>query len=348
MDTPSRSRGGSTGGTHSAAIASCFDRMLSTTGVRRRFVALPTCARVHLFEAGSGPAAVFLHGMNTSSLSWTPLLPYLDEIRMIAVDRPGRGLSDPWPRLPKAEIPAMAVQFVDQVLTELGLERPVLVGQSGGGIWSLWYALAHPERISGLVLLGSTPLLPGTRVPAPLKIASTPIVGDVLSRLLKPSAKALVRLLSSVGEGETIATYPELLEALVAGANDPVAAAADLAELRSLVNPLGYRRAMRFTVEQLQDLDVPTLLMWGDRDSVGSVAVVQRITQLLPGAHVEILPAGHVPQLGCPERAANLVATFARHPEHCVLARGGTKHGNHRQAPAATPARSSSRHRRRP
>jgi pimeloyl-ACP methyl ester carboxylesterase len=286
--------------------------MLRDTEVRRRYLTLPRGDRIHVLEAWDGPPAVFLHGMNTSSLSWMPMLRHLAEVRMVAVDRPGRGLSDPWPPTPPAGVRSAAVRFVNDVLDELGLQRTVLVGQSGGGIWALWYALAHPERVSGLVLLGSTPLLPGTRVPAPLRLAAIPVAGDLLSRLMKPTPKTLVRLLSSVGEGETILEYPDLLEALVVGGNDPVAAAADRAELRALVNPFGFRRSMRFRAEQLRAVEVPTLVIWGDRDSVGSVGVARNAAQLIPGAHLEVLPVGHVPQFGCPARTADLVSTFVR------------------------------------
>ncbi len=312
MSLTSRPRALSRTGAHTTEIIDTYERMLRTTAVRRRYLALPHGDQVHVLEAGNGPPAVFLHGTNTSSLSWSPLLPHLGDVRMVAVDRPGRGLSDPWPPTPRAGVRSAAVRFVAQVLTELGLQRTVLVGQSGGGIWALWYALAHPERVSGLVLLGSTPLLPGTRVPTPLRIAATPVLGDLLSRLVKPTPKTLVRLLSSVGEGETILRYPALLEALVAGGNDPVAAAADLAELRALISPFGYRRSMAFRADELEAFEVPTLLIWGDRDSVGSVAIARNAAQLFPDAHLEVLPVGHVPQLGRPDRTADLVTTFVR------------------------------------
>jgi len=273
---------------------------------------LPGGDRAHVVEVGTGPPAVFLHGTNTSSLSWVPLLGQLGDMRMIAVDRPGRGLSDPAPPTPRAGVRTAAIRFLDDVLTELGLERPTLVGQSGGGVWALWYLLAHPERVGGLVLVGSAPLLPGTRPPVPLRIAATPVVGDLLSRLVRPTPKTLVRLLSSVGEGETILKHPQLLEALVAGGNDPVAAAADLAELRALIHSFGFRRSMRFRAEELRTIDAPTLLIWGDRDPVGSVAVARAAAGMIPDAQLEVLDAGHVPQLGHPDRTAELVSTFVR------------------------------------
>lgn len=306
MTTPSRSS------VHTAEIIDTYHRMLPATKVRRRYLTLADGVRIHVVEAGDGPPVVFLHGMNTSSLSWVPLLEHLRQTRMIAVDRPGRGLSDPWPATRRADRRAAAVEFVDQVLTGLELERPVLVGQSGGGIEALWHVLARPERVSGVVLLGATPLLPGSRTPAPLKIAATPVVGYLMSRLMKPTTKALVRLLSSVGEGDTIVNYPELLGALVSGGRDPVAAAADRAELRSVVTPFGYRRSMRISADELRAVSVPVLLVWGDHDPSGPVAVATSAARLIPDARVEVLPAGHVPQFGQPDRVATLVSRFAR------------------------------------
>lgn len=87
---------------------------------------------------------------------------------------------------------------------------PALAGGSMGGTWALWYPLEHPERVSRLVLLTGAPLLPGTPAPAPVRIISTPVLGDLLTRILKPNAKIVVRLMSSMGEKDTIVRYPDL------------------------------------------------------------------------------------------------------------------------------------------
>ena len=60
-----------------------------------------------------------------------------------------------------------AVGFVGDVLDAMGLDAAHLVGASGGGVWATWYALAHPERVRGLVMLGSVPTLPGGSRAAP-------------------------------------------------------------------------------------------------------------------------------------------------------------------------------------
>jgi pimeloyl-ACP methyl ester carboxylesterase len=297
---------------HPDDVVRTYNEMLGPLPGRHRYVQTGREHRVHVIEAGEGRPALFLHGTNTSSLSFVTLLGHLKELRSIAVDRPGRGLSDPPTPIARSRFRGAAVDFIDDVLTALTPGPVTLVGQSGGGVWALWYAMARPERLRSLVLLGSVPLLPGTRCPAPLRLMATPGLGALLARLAKPTRRSLVRLLSSVGEAETIVRYPELIDALVVGGNDPVAAAADLAELRALIQPFGFRRSMCFQPADLRAISVPTLLIWGDHDPVGSVEVAQMAARLIPNARLEVLPAGHVPQLGHPERVAALVSGFVR------------------------------------
>jgi pimeloyl-ACP methyl ester carboxylesterase len=277
---------------------------------RGRHVELASGRRVNVLETGDGVPALFLHGSGTDSRSLLPLLPHLDGVRAIAVDRPGFGMSDP-ARVPGDRFRAAAVAFVDEVLDELGLERPALAGNSMGGTWALWYALARPERVRRLVLVGSAPLLPGTHAPAPLRTMSTPVVGALLARV-KPNAAMVVRMMASMGEKDTIVRHPELLATLVATGRDPDATAANRAELRAVLGPLGFRRSALVRPEELRRVRAPTLLIWGDRDPVATVEAARATAELLPQAQLEVLPAGHVPYLGSPERTAELLSSFVR------------------------------------
>jgi pimeloyl-ACP methyl ester carboxylesterase len=143
---------------------------------------------------------------------------------------------------------------------------------------------------------------------------ATPGLGDLLARVARPTPRSVVRLLSSVGVGDTIVRYPDLLDALVAAGRDPVARSADMAELRALIQPFGFRRAMRFSTEELRAISAPTLLVWGDRDPVGSADVGSAAARLMPNAQLETLAAGHVPQLGHPERVATMVSELLSSP----------------------------------
>lgn len=297
--------------THPDEVRAIYRRILAKAPVRARYIELGSGRRVHVVEPGDGPPAVLLHGSVTCSISFVPLLERLDGVRGIAVDRPGFGLSDP-AKLPRERYRDAAVECVERVLDALGLAEAALVGNSMGGTWALWCALARPSRVGRLVLLGSAPLLPGTRVPPPLRAMATPMVREFLRRVAKPSPKMVVRMMASMGEGDTIVNYPDLIESLVAAGNDPVASAANLAELRGIISPFGFRRALRLRPDELRRLSVSTLLVWGDHDSVGGVEVAEANAGLVPDAQLEILPAGHVPYLGNLDRTAELVSTLVR------------------------------------
>jgi pimeloyl-ACP methyl ester carboxylesterase len=239
------------------------------------------------------------------------MLERLDGVLGIAFDRPGFGLSDPLD-LPPERYREAVVRCVEGVLDALGLAETALVGGSMGGTWALWYALARPERVRRLVLLGAAPLLPGTRVPPFLRMMTTPLLGELLQRAVKSSPRMVIRMMTAVGEGDTIVNHPQLIDSLVAAGNDPIAAATNLAELRAIISPAGFRPALRLRPEELRGLRVPTLLVWGDHDPVGTVDVAETVAGLIPNARLEVLPAGHVPWLGNLDRTAALVSAFVR------------------------------------
>lgn len=295
----------------SSNLIEVHERMLRASAARSRFIEIRSDRRVHVLEAGEGPPVVHLHGSNTSSLSLLPVLERLEGVRAVAVDRPGFGLSEPV-QVARARFREAAVEFVDEIADALEFDTFAIAGNSMGGTWALWYALARPQRVRRLVLLGSAPLLPGTRCPVPLRMTAAPVLGDVLLRVVKPNPKMLVRLMASMGENDTIVRYPDLIEAIVAAGNDPIASVANLAELRAVISPLGFRRSARMRGEELGRLTAPTLLIWGDHDPVGAVEVAQATASLIPDAQLEVLPAGHVPYLGHPKEVADLVSEFVR------------------------------------
>ena len=109
------------------------------------------CA-VHLLEAGNpaGLAVVLLHGMKFQAETWREL-GTLEELaalglRVLAVDMPGFGKSPTAERLPG--------EVLLQLLDALRVNQALLIGPSMGGRIALEFAIAHPERVAGLVLAG--------------------------------------------------------------------------------------------------------------------------------------------------------------------------------------------------
>jgi pimeloyl-ACP methyl ester carboxylesterase len=301
---------------HPAEVRQVYERVLAGTTVRSRSVETPAAGRVHLLETGTGNPAVVLHGTGNSAGFLLPLLDQLHGVQATAPDLPGVGLSDPVD-LPRARYREAAVAWLDGLLDTLELPSAALVGHSGGGVWALWYALAHPDRVRRLVLLGP-PALPGTRCPLPLRLATTPGMGALVSRLAPPSPKAVLRLASVMGERATLTARPDLVDLLVAEARDPVADRAAKAELRALISPLallspsGWRRRVRLQPGELGRLAVPTLVIWGERDPLGGVPVARALTRLIPDARLEVLPTGHGPWLGRPVETATAITGFLR------------------------------------
>lgn len=290
-------------------VAAIHSRMLTAAGALGRFVPCPSGRVVHVASTGDGPPVVHLHGSNTSSLSHLMLAERAPGSRSHLVDRPGFGLSDPdspGPGGPRER----AVDVVGDVLDGLGVDAPLLVGASAGGAWAIWYALAHPERVRGLVLLGAVPTLPGARPPLPLRLAATRGIGDLMGAV-KPGRRMLLKMMATMGEEETVLRHPDLLDSLVAGARDPVTSRANAAELRALISVRGIRPALRLTPHELHRLAVPTVMICGDRDPVLPLPLARQAMAEIPGSRLEVLRAGHVPQLGHPDRVAALIEQLA-------------------------------------
>ena len=179
-----------------------------------------------------------------------------------------------------------------------------------GGTWALWYALARPKRVRHLLLLEAVPLLPGTRIPPLLRLMAMPVVGDLLQRVIKPSPK----MACPDDEVHGREGHDRQLSGADRGARrsgqHPFVSTVNLAELRAAISLFGFRRALRVQPDELRQLTVPTLLVWGDHNPVGAVEIATMTAKLIPNAQLELLAAGHGPWLGYPDRTAELMSTF--------------------------------------
>src|SRR3712207_5067033 len=110
---------------------------------------------VHYVDFGGGPdggpTVVLVHGLGGSHLNWDLLAPLLtSHARVLALDLPGFGRSEPGDR--RASVPAN-VLVLDRFLREVVGGPAVLVGNSMGGMISLFASARSPQRVAGTVLL---------------------------------------------------------------------------------------------------------------------------------------------------------------------------------------------------
>ena len=299
---------------HSDEVRHRYEHLLERASVPSRHVQLDTGEQVHVLDAGDGPPLVLLHGSGVSAWFFLPLLRELKGFRVIAPDRPTQGLSDPID-LPRASYHETLIGWLDRLLDALELDSVALLGHSAGGVLALRYALAHPARVERLVLIGP-PGLPKTSCPLPYRLMATPGVGELMSRLAPPRPKSMLRFAKFMGEEETLAKHPQLVDLFVAAAKDELAASGTTAEVRALVSPFallsphGFRRQSRVRPDELRRLTVPTLLAWGEHEPLGDVTVAHAATSLIPRGHLEMLPGGHAPWLGHPTETATAIAEF--------------------------------------
>lgn len=287
-------------------------RLLAESALVDRHVRISNGATVHAVEFGEGDPLVLLHGTGDESLFFLPLLERLEGRRVIAIDRPGHGQSDPVP-LPKDRYREACTAWLADALDALEVDRMALLGYSMGGLYATWFALAHPERVERLVLIGATPTMPGTEVPTPFAVLATPVIGAAINS--RPATRdSMLEFAAMIGEADAMRAHPDLLDLLVAGDADSSEAARD--EVRAIISPMalapgiGFRAGPAVAVDELASLDLPTLLVWGTDDPIGGPDAARRLTRLMPDARAEAIDAGHSPWLGHPDRCADLINEF--------------------------------------
>ena len=267
---------------------------------RERWLALPSAgARVRVQELGDGPPIVFVHGGSTSGASWADLVAALPAFRCLVVDRPGTGLSEPLPRPVGRidELRELADRFVPEVLDGLGLERADVVATSFGGYFALRAALARPERLGRLVILGWTAGAPVRRLPVMLRLGVTPVIGELLARI-PPNRRAVEAIFRGIGSGAAVADgriSPEAIDAYVALLRWTPTLRDDLALGRLF---LSVRRGLDdrivLSAEDRSRIAAPVSFVWGGRDAFGDEAIAREFVEPFPNATLRIVPeAGH-------------------------------------------------------
>ncbi|MDN3480649.1 alpha/beta hydrolase [Arthrobacter sp. APC 3897] len=125
-----------------------------TTTIKSRYVDLPS-GQIHIrgsLDGDTRTPVLLLHMTALSSAVYEQaLIPLAESIRPIAIDTPGFGCSDRLDSKPSIE---KYSDVVHNLVSELGLKRPALVGQHTGTSIAIEYALRHPDDVSALVLCG--------------------------------------------------------------------------------------------------------------------------------------------------------------------------------------------------
>jgi 2-hydroxy-6-oxonona-2,4-dienedioate hydrolase len=276
--------------------------------------------RVHLTEAGSGAPLLMVHGGNSVSMSWGPLMALLaPRFHLLMPDRPGCGLTGPFDYR-GVELRRHGAQFLSGVLDALGLERVAVAGNSMGGFFAMALALAQPERVSKLVLLGEPAGADGHP-----RLFHRLVGTRGLNRLLYATALRPPEDADGARRGferSHLVAHPERVSATVLSC---LAAAGRLPgatySWRTLVEqafvPAGSGVFATGTAgthalgPELGRLTAPTLFLWGDKDPLGTPEAGRALAARMPDAQVRVVPeAGHLVWLDQPDLCAEAMIDF--------------------------------------
>jgi pimeloyl-ACP methyl ester carboxylesterase len=263
--------------------------------------------RVGYRTGGSGPVIVLVHGMAGSSATWRYVLPALTEhFTVVAPDLVGHGESEK----PRGDYSlGNFASGVRDLMLALGHERATLVGQSLGGGIAMQFAYQFPERCDRLILVSSGGL--GDEVNWLLRALALP--GAELALRLGchdwvHDAGATVRgWLARVGlhTGRHVNEVWEGYGSLADGDTRT----AFMHTLRSVVDIGGQR--VSATDRLYLAAEMPTLIMWGDKDHIIPVAQGYASHETMPGSRLEIFEGmGHFPHCENPVRFCDLLVDF--------------------------------------
>ncbi|MCP4658054.1 MAG: alpha/beta fold hydrolase, partial [bacterium] len=248
---------------------------LRQAGLERTEVELAG-GRLVVWHGGEGPELVLLHGAGDQAGAWSKVVPGLiDDYRLLVVDLPGHGESDPAAGpLPFSTLTAGVEEFLDR--REAGPET--LVGHSMGAWLAMLYAHRHPERVARVVAVNGGPirgepsgvnLLPADReearrTMAALRDPASPAIPDVV-------LDDVVRRTASGPLGRLMQDLDDMARHLLDG--------------------------------RLGELAVPVDLVWGESDRHLPVDYARRMENELERARLTTIPrCGHLPANECPER----------------------------------------------
>ena len=255
-----------------------------------------------LFELGTGPPLLYVHGGLGGAFEVVPILAGLAAThRVLAVDRPGHGLADPFD-YHDVDLLAHGRTFLRDIVDGLELPTVDVVANSLGALLSVAFALDAPDRVSRLALVGA-PFGVTRRPPLLMLPPGLPVIGHRLGRRLFSNA---TRDGNRKFWRQVMVEHPErvddrLLDVDVAHTRRNVESMLSLIACIADWRRLGYRREL-ILGERWRALTMPTLLLWPEHDAFGSPEKGEAIAATNPNLRLVRLPgAGHLPWIDDPD-----------------------------------------------
>jgi pimeloyl-ACP methyl ester carboxylesterase len=249
--------------------------------------------RIGYERAGAGPPLLFLHGyVGDGPTTWRRQLDGLsNEFTVIAWDAPGAGRSsDPPESFAMAGYADCLAGFIER----LGLERPNVAGLSFGGALALELYRRHPAIAKTLILASAYAGWAGS---LPAEVAEQRLQQAMVLADLSPDDFVDALLPTMFSEGTPADSVDAFGASMLA------------------FHPAGFRAMARASAEDLRavlpQIEIPTLLVYGDGDVRAPLTVAKELHAAISGSKLVVLPdAGHVCNIEAPEAFNSAVRDF--------------------------------------
>jgi pimeloyl-ACP methyl ester carboxylesterase len=257
-------------------------------------------------DLGSGEKdpVLLVHGLGGQWQNWLENIPRLaQDRRVVAMDLPGFGLTPEPPEGDEVSITRYG-RYVNSLADALGLGEVELVGNSMGGYIAAEVAIQFPERVKRLVLVSAAGISSAETLPAPILTfgrVATALATNSVARHRALASRPITRHVSLA----LVARHPRLLKADLAyegffkGAGKP-----------------GFDDALRASLDydfrdRLGDVKVPTLIVWGEKDSIIPTRDADEFERLIEDSRKVVMKdCGHIPMAERPRPFNDLLVEF--------------------------------------
>jgi pimeloyl-ACP methyl ester carboxylesterase len=270
-------------------------------------LALPRL-RLRVVEVGVGEPIVFLHGFSHCTAHWAPLVSQLSGVRSLMLEAPGHAGADAV-NFHGVDLRAWYKEMLISCLDALGIEQVRLIGHSQGAMQALWLALDAPSRVRSVVAIGTPAVAFGAQLDGMRLLARRGVGPLLLSLPLPPSAYR--NLLARTMGPNAVRAYPDLVEATYQATHRAGYAKTVSSYLREMFRGVEAEPS-RYTLsdDELRRIDLPTLVLWGDHDTLEPIEEAKARAALMPHSRFEIVSGGHEPWLDDLEACASLITAF--------------------------------------
>lgn len=251
-------------------------------------------------------------GGTGDALFFAALMAELRGWRMIALNRPGGGLSDGLDHR-QVDIRHLAVHTLQSVADAFELGSVPVLRNSMGGLWSPLYALANPGRASRIVQMGCPALILDTSAPFFMRLLGVPGVNRLIAPNMQPKniETALGGLRFQGSSQEDIDRMArELAEAAYCFFHLPTYLPTWMTLISAVTTLTGASRRYHLRAEHLTQVQQHVLFVWGEKDPFGNLEVARREARIVPNARLHEKRTGHLPFLDQPKECGRVIRDF--------------------------------------